>query len=128
MEDYMILIIGGRACGKEEYARELTGITPVPCGRDEALTCPVIADFQETVRLLDSLQEPLMPYLARLIAENPDAVVLCDEVGMGVVPLEAKDRTWRENVGRACTELAKHAQTVTRVVCGIPVPIKPARI
>lgn len=124
----MILIIGGRACGKEEYAQQLTGLVPVKCTPAEALSQPVIADLQETVRQLLAGQQSVETFITRLLLENPDAVVLCDEVGMGIVPLDAPERAWRESVGHACTELAKHAETVTRVVCGIPVLIKPRRI
>ncbi len=52
-----------------------------------------------------------------------DAVV-CDEVGCGVVPVDAFERLWREEVGRLCCDLSARAQTVVRVVCGLPQILK----
>lgn len=51
-------------------------------------------------------------------------VVVCDEVGCGIVPLDPDDRAWRERVGRLCCDLAARADAVVRVVCGIPQMIK----
>ena len=46
------------------------------------------------------------------------------EVGMGVVPMDAGERIWRERVGRTCSMLASQATRVVRMVCGIPTIIK----
>ena len=46
------------------------------------------------------------------------------EVGYGVVPVDAFDRKYREAVGRVCTKLAAYSHKVTRVVCGIGTVIK----
>ena len=47
-----------------------------------------------------------------------------DEVGYGVVPVDAFRRAYREAVGRTCTKLASFSRKVTRVVCGIGTVIK----
>ena len=57
---------------------------------------------------------------------NPDIVVVSQEVGYGVVPMDAFDRKYREAVGRVCTGLASKSKKVTRVVCGIGTVIKDA--
>ena len=49
---------------------------------------------------------------------------MTNELGYGIVPIDPFDRSWRELTGRICTELAEHADEVTRVVCGIPVVLK----
>lgn len=59
--------------------------------------------------------------LARLCAFE---AVVCDEVGCGVVPIDAFERLWREEVGRLCCDLAMEAQVVLRVVCGLPQVLK----
>ena len=56
--------------------------------------------------------------------QQPDVVILCDEVGSGVVPLAEEDRTWRERVGRTCCALAERASCVVRIWCGIPMVLK----
>lgn len=59
--------------------------------------------------------------LASLLSHE---AVVCDEVGMGVVPVDAFERIWREEVGRLCCELARRASSVVRVVCGIAQTLK----
>ena len=46
------------------------------------------------------------------------------EVGAGVVPVSARDRAYREAVGRVLCLIAREAEQVTRCVCGIGVRIK----
>lgn len=59
--------------------------------------------------------------LASLLSHE---AVICDEVGSGVVPVDVFERLWREEVGRLCCDLAQNAQTVVRVVCGLPQILK----
>ena len=59
-----------------------------------------------------------------LLQENPDLIIVTDEVGYGIVPMDAKDREWREACGRVCTKLAAHAAQVVRVCCGIGTQLK----
>ena len=59
-----------------------------------------------------------------LIRVNPDLILVSDEVGYGVVPIDAFDRAYREVVGRICTKLAAYSHRVTRVACGIGTVIK----
>lgn len=44
-----------------------------------------------------------------------EIVIVCDEIGCGVVPIDAFERRWREETGRACCYLAKKAEA-----CGAP--------
>ena len=60
----------------------------------------------------------------KLIDGNPDIIIVSQEVGYGVVPVDAFDRKYREAVGRVCTKLAAYSRKVTRVVCGIGTVIK----
>ena len=41
-----------------------------------------------------------------------------------MIPLQKEDRLYREAVGRLCILLAKEAEQVIRLVCGIPQVIK----
>lgn len=61
---------------------------------------------------------------AGLLAQARGKIVLCDEVGCGVVPLEKAQRDWREAVGRLCCEIAREAELVVRVTAGLPQVIK----
>ena len=118
----MRLYIGGSYQGQAELAQNETGRVPREVTRDQALTAPAIDCFHELVRGLTPAES--RSFSSELIEKNPDCVVVCDEVGMGVVPLEPEERLWREAVGAAMCLLATNAEHVTRAVCGIPVRIK----
>lgn len=120
----MMLYIGGAGSGQAELAARETGRTPVFCTAEEALHAPAIDEFHLLLR--DILRADGSPedFSRRLLAENPDAVVVCDEIGLGIVPLDPFERRWRERTGRALCILAAGARRVTRVYCGIGQVIK----
>ena len=109
----MKLYIGGVYQGQEELA-EL-----------ENPDVEIFFDFHETVRraVLTEGKEP-RTFAQAFIQEHPDAVIVANEVGAGVVPLAAEDRAFREAVGRALCVIAQKAESVTRCICGIGVRIK----
>ncbi len=53
------------------------------------------------------------------VATHPNTIMICDELGNGIVPLEKMDRIWREQTGRLTVELAKQAERVERILCGL---------
>lgn len=109
----MKLYVGGVCQGQEELARS------------ENPGCEVFADFHETIRsaVLRDGQEPRI-FARSFCEEHPDAVVVANEVGAGVVPMTKEDRFYREAVGRTLCAIAQQAESVTRCVCGIGVRIK----
>lgn len=105
-----ILIIGGAYQNKRAVARRY--YPQLPC-----------ADrLHETVRAQLARGEDPMALLEQLRGH----VVVCDEIGCGVVPIDRADEAWREAVGRLCCALAEQADAVIRVVAGVPCPIKGA--
>lgn len=46
-------------------------------------------------------------------------IVICDELGNGIVPIKKQERIWREQTGRLMIELAKQAERVERILCGL---------
>ena len=109
----MVLILGGAGAGKKEYARSL-GFTDADFTTDVSDGKPVLYDLETIVRGAD------VPFDALLRKK----LILCREVGSGVIPMDPKEREWREAVGRLCCALAKEATAVVRVVAGIPVALK----
>ena len=51
-------------------------------------------------------------------------VVIADEIGCGLVPIDPFERAWREETGRILCALAREAEAVVRVHCGFPQAIK----
>ena len=46
-------------------------------------------------------------------------IIICDEVGCGIIPLDKSDRVYREALGRFLCDLAEVSDTVIRVTAGI---------
>lgn len=53
------------------------------------------------------------------VVTHPNTILICDELGNGIVPLEKMERIWREQTGRLMIELAKQAERVERILCGL---------
>lgn len=120
----MILYIGGAGNGHRELAELHTGLIPVTCDPDSAFSAPIIDNFHLTIRALLENGGSAKDYAIKLLQLNPDAIVICDEIGLGIVPLDPFERYWREETGRALCILAAGAEHVIRVYCGIPQEIK----
>ena len=112
----MILIIGGAGQGKLAYVLEKTGYTADQVARtpEEARARPVFAGLEDWPELDE----------AGLLSANPEVILICDEVGCGVVPVDPAQRARREAVGRLCCRLAKRAARVERIFCGLPMVLK----
>ena len=59
-----------------------------------------------------------------VLRSNPGLIIITDEIGGGIVPMDPKEREWREGHGRVCCQLAKRADCVIRVIAGIGRRIK----
>ncbi|MGI5958936.1 MAG: bifunctional adenosylcobinamide kinase/adenosylcobinamide-phosphate guanylyltransferase [Massiliimalia sp.] len=122
----MDLVIGGKYQGKLRWAMEHYGISEkeVVMADKPSAGIKAVDHLEQWIgRLLTEGKSPLEEILL-VLEQNPDLILLCDEVGNGVVPMERKDREYREGVGRTCCELAKKADRVYRVWCGIASQIK----
>ena len=109
----MVLIVGGAAQGKLDFAREKLGVTAWSDGVLGPESC--VRSLHRALRDLPDPREALAAWLR----EHPEGGLICDEVGCGVTPLDRGEREWRELVGRICCELAERAQAVYRVRCGL---------
>ena len=105
----MILIVGGTFQGKKAFAEKLLN------EKREDFTDGTSCAFSDM-----SVQD----LAEQLWMKNPDLVLISNELGYGVVPMDVFDRNYRETTGRVCTEIASEADAVYRVVCGIGTKIK----
>ena len=99
----MIFITGPLYSGKRTFAQTLSG------------TC--IAEVQDMAASADNLEK---------LADKLSAydIVIATEVGGGVVPMDAAQRTAREAAGRLACLLAARADCVVQMFCGIPTVLK----
>lgn len=115
----MILVVGGIYQGKRRFAEKLAAGTPA----GEAV--PRLAEgLNELLYDMAAAGTPLFPWLEQWAAAHRDEIVLVNEVGAGVVPVEAADRTYQNMVGTACQYLAGRAAAVYLVSAGIGIKIK----
>ena len=107
----MIFITGPLFSGKREFAFSL-----LHCSMQE-LSGLAVWDVQDLAAGREDL-----PALAKELAAYP--VVIATETGCGVVPTDEKTRADRESAGRLSCLLAKEADTVIRICCGLPQILK----
>ena len=114
----MILIIGAMGAGKLDYLRDVLGFKDDEIADGALDDRPVVYNLQDIVFADPSRVGELEKQLLE------KRVVVCHEVGAGVVPLERSDREARDATGRLCVRLARGADKVVRLVCGIPIILK----
>ena len=145
----MHLVIGGAYQGKKEYVKKKYSIEesdiwqdgyPVAEGQWRCINGlhKFISGVMEKLMNDDSEEQKarndaqrienyvnqITGYLLNMAVQMPDLILVCDEVGNGIVPMEKAERDYRECVGRVLCVLAGEADTVERVHCGIPQKIK----
>lgn len=124
----MQMIIGGANQGQLAWAKahfeNLSWIDGKTCDYEQIETCEGIFDFHEFIKRMMK-DEISTEDLAELIIENnPDIVIVSDEIGYGLVPVDRFLREYREQTGRICTKLAAFSKCVVRVILGIGTTIK----
>ncbi|MDO4522339.1 MAG: bifunctional adenosylcobinamide kinase/adenosylcobinamide-phosphate guanylyltransferase [Eubacteriales bacterium] len=126
----MKFVIGGAFQGKcaeacRRYHMELEEIIDgADCGFEEIFSCAGIRNFHEFIRRKLEAHESVDQLCSELLAKNPQIVIVSTEIGYGIVPMEPKQRDWREKTGRISCEIAKASDEVIRVVAGIGTMIK----
>lgn len=107
----MIFVTGPLFSGKEEAIKELLGWD------DRTFAANGLRDAENLVKDREDLET-----LADELAQKQ--VVIASELGGGVVPVDREERRNREAAGRLAVLLARRADTVIRVFCGIPTVLK----
>lgn len=133
----MILITGGAYQGKQKIARSLweqhkieqNAIEPIVAAgniadQEQLLRAEIIVQFHLWIRRMMEEEKEPYPFVHKLFHKNPQVVLTLDQVGCGVVPIDAFDRKYRETVGRIGCLLADQADEVYLVTCGIARKIK----
>ena len=114
----MILVIGGYASGKRQYVKSQLGYKDTDISDGVIDEHPVVYNLQDIVSKAPGRADELFCEL------EEKQVVVCNEVGCGLVPVSAEERIAREVTGRLCVKLAQKAQRVVRMQCGIASVIK----
>ena len=132
----MILYTGGIAQGKRKLAEErfgnacryLDGVFPdKPADRGEVMVIlhpehlmPSVENDEEIIKEASRLADKLLS-----LEENGGILlIISEEMGCGVVPVDKKELFLRECAGRLQIEIAKRSKEVIRVIAGLAVRIK----
>lgn len=122
----MKLVTGGAYSGKTYFIKEKFNLDDQDFVSGENVTIEniseyrCICDFHKFIeKNLDSIEN-----IEILLNENKDIIVELREVGLGIVPIDAFQRRLREAVGRSSCVIARRADEVYRIVCGIPMKIQ----
>ena len=122
----MELIIGGAYQGKRTFAQEKFGLS-----EDEIFTCTdTNIDFSKPC--IDKLEDFVLACvrtgvdpLEKLKGQDLSGkVIICMDIFCGVVPIDATMRLWRHTTGLVCQYLAKNADGVYRIYCGLEQRLK----
>lgn len=124
----MILVTGGAYSGQTEFAarrfslKETDIADGAECTPELAYSCRALKNFHLFVKRFGA--ESGAALAGEIYAHNPDIVIITNEIGSGIIPMEKTDRIWREETGRACCFIAGKSEAVIRMCCGIPAVIK----
>lgn len=124
----MKLVFGGAYQGKLTWAREAYGLAQDRCFDcreglpQSSMDC--LHHLEEFTYVcakegLDAVQE-----MEKRRALWQDAVLILRDIGSGVVPMDKTERAWREENGKLLRHLAKEAERVSRIFCGLEERLK----
>ena len=131
----MKLVIGGYAQGKlQTMVRTLSNAQYVAFDGELPKEEQLHSDAKEKLIIINHLhlwvkeqmlqnknpKEEILSFLEK----HRECMIISDEIGNGIVPLDAFEREYREHTGRILIELAGKADEVVRVLCGIQQKIK----
>jgi len=128
----MELYIGGCAQGKLDYVKTLYPASLVFENTDDLKN-----NRKDGVKILNHLHliikqklisgmenEAIELEIMQLAEKIPDLVIICNEIGNGIVPMDESERFYREFTGRLLIKIAAKADRVVRILCGLPQIIK----
>ena len=125
----MHLILGGRYMGKRAHAESLYGPLRSLCdlSRDEpesVTDAAVVINLQDGVRTLLRRETDVRAFFEARLEHLRRCILIGDEIGGGVVPIDSFERRWRDETGFLYQFLAQEAEIVDRVWAGLAVRMK----
>lgn len=126
----MIFVTGGCFQGKQQWVLQNCQVQlfrvadGAVCSMEAIKSAGVLDHFHLLVRRWMQAGKIPADETEKILSDNPDIVIITDEISSGIVPLDVKEREWREVHGRICCQLAGRADAVFRVIAGIGQKIK----
>jgi adenosyl cobinamide kinase/adenosyl cobinamide phosphate guanylyltransferase len=125
----MHLIIGGKYMGKLKYAQNLYGEDISICDLsiaepEEMFDARIVTNLQDGTRHMLQKGMSVREFFAINLRRLEDKILIGDEIGSGIVPLDPFERLWRDETGFLYQTLAERACRVDRVWAGLPCRLK----
>lgn len=121
----IILVVGGAFQGKTEFVKNKWKID-----ESEIYNSNIIDESIKNYRVINNFNEIIKNYInnseyaMNLIMQSSIEIIIADEIGCGVVPVDKNKRILREQISRSICEAAKCCSEVYRVYCSIGQRIK----
>lgn len=128
----MYFVIGGAFQGKLEYVLrefsvDLEQVFFAETDEYEKLQSSqikLVKDFHLLVKRWMKDKLDVLEETKHLMEQLSEGYIISDEIGYGIVPMDAFERAYREEVGRMSCIVAKEAEHVIRILAGIGTIIK----
>lgn len=126
----MILIIGGQAQGKLNYALKISGLKEDNVYNKYNFEPEIIKEkriinnFHLIIRYIMENNKDYNFICNFISSLNKNTIIICNEIGCGIVPIDKFERNYREVTGKICIYIAEISEKVIRINCGIPSIIK----
>ena len=121
----MTLIFGGAFQGKLTYAVQVLGVRDCrDCTSGLPASGRCLYHLEQFTRDCALRGVNSWDRLCREFPDWPGAILICRDIGSGIVPLGADNRLWREENGAFLRAAAAHADRVIRIFAGIPEVLK----
>lgn len=88
-----------------------------------ALDAELVLNLHLFVKKVMEREENPRDFIAELLRTEPEIITM-DEIGCGIVPMDAFDRKYRDEAGIAGQMTASQAECMIRMICGIPQKIR----
>ncbi|AOR24263.1 bifunctional adenosylcobinamide kinase/adenosylcobinamide-phosphate guanylyltransferase [Clostridium taeniosporum] len=124
----MILIYGGAYNGKTEFMRQKYNLND-----SDLFYCKdsnLDFSYKSIVGIHVFIKHCVLKNISALdiIKGNldiiKDKIIVCDEIGSGIVPLIKEDRLWREECGKVLQFLSQNSNKVYRIFFGLEEVLK----
>lgn len=132
----MQIIIGGAYNGKRKYVEQLVegqqitwnhGLLPTNFEQQQTVVISGLEQvFTDSLMLEDELvqAEQVFNQILKYQAQSNSFYIILEDIGRGIVPIDAAQRKLRDVLGRLYQLLMEEADTVTRIWYGIPQQLK----
>lgn len=124
----MILVFGGAYNGKLAYVKEKYNID-----EEDIFYCTlgnldldkkVICGLHIFVREMILNDKDPLEYIKNNIEKLEGKIIITDDIGMGIVPIEKRDRMWRDIHGKCIQYISLNCIKVIRIFFGIEKVLK----